>query len=95
MLRVVMFLSLFLAVKESIAPLVQIVKVCREVRVTSFENQMRWCLLIFATRISKLCCLCPQPGGHVEWRHRQIVIHQQGGKQGEQVGDRVTEGFHR
>jgi len=36
-----MFLSLFLAVKESIAPLVQIVKVCREVRVTSFENQMR------------------------------------------------------
>jgi len=41
MLRVAMFLSLFLAVKESIAPLVQIVKVCREVRVTSFENQMR------------------------------------------------------
>ena len=59
MLRVAMFLSLFLAVKESIAPLVQIVKVCREVRVTSFENQMRWCLLTFETRTSKRLSYAP------------------------------------
>src|SRR5690606_33995769 len=33
--------------------------------------------------------------GSAKHPNGEVVIHQQGGKQYEQVGDRVTEGFHR